>query len=306
MKTIGALSIAEGLILPKHCWWQVRSIHDDYVNLVAPEGFVTLIKSGSSLIPFGIEVGIKDSWHNYRLSEGQPVFQGPDSIVLGDVLTITGIHRRTCYICRPQTVNNHNEIELVQRIERISQLCVTEGKTGGILTYLGKYDPQLYWLRESFANGLYEDRIRRSFEVLVSGVYRDDDFQIIEGICNLLGIGPGLTPSGDDFLLGFLCGLRIIGQNSCRRVADKIAQFIEQNAPCLTTLMSAEYLKYGARGMYHQRVNEFIDAFNIGSENDLISKAIDLMNLGHFSGVDLLTGFAYGGLTAVQVTNGKI
>jgi hypothetical protein len=59
----------------------------------------------------------------------------------------------------------------------------------------------------------------------------------------LLGSGPGLTPSGDDVLAGFLAGAIAFGLD-----AAALRQAIEVLAPARTTALSAALLWHAARG----------------------------------------------------------
>ena len=59
----------------------------------------------------------------------------------------------------------------------------------------------------------------------------------------LLGSGPGLTPSGDDVLAGFLAGAFAFGLD-----AAALRQAIEVLAPARTTALSAALLWHAARG----------------------------------------------------------
>jgi hypothetical protein len=59
----------------------------------------------------------------------------------------------------------------------------------------------------------------------------------------LLGCGPGLTPSGDDLLAGFLVGARAFGLD----VTD-LRRTVLRHAPGTTTALSAALLWHAARG----------------------------------------------------------
>jgi hypothetical protein len=300
MKTIAALSVSESLrIHPQHAVWTVKSVHDEYLNLSTPEGLVTLIKSGNPMIPFGIEVDLKYTWTVYDIQEKHTVFQFPNRIVIDRVLTITDYDKCPRFRSRPRVDSTHDVTELASRLECIYQLCLKTNKLGGILTYLGKYEPQSESQRENWSTNTY-GRMWPRFETLVVGIVSNNDDLIRDGVCGLLGVGQGLTPSGDDFLLGFLCGLRDLGIDRCLAAAEKMAYHLLTNSPIRTTSLSAEYIKYGVKGFYHKRIIDFIEAFNMGSISDMLMEAESLMDLGHFSGVDLMTGFAYGGLTALQ------
>jgi hypothetical protein len=300
MKTCAALSVSKSLnIHPRHAVWQVKSIHNEYLNLSTPEGLVTIIKTGNPLIPFGISVDIKFNWHSYGIREKQPVFQFPTQIVIDGVLAITDYNKCPRFVCRPQFDHKNDESELSRRIDLIYRRCLQDRKPGGILSYLDQFDIQ-YRQKEAQFQYSVESRIWPRFQSLVAGINKNNDDLILEGVRGLLGLGQGLTPSGDDFLLGFLCGLRELGVGNCLEAAEKMAHHLVTNALCLTTSLSAEYIRYGVKGLYHQLIIEFIEMFHMGSVDEMTRKVDTLMNLGHYSGTDLLTGFAYGGLTALH------
>src|SRR5664279_3613125 len=71
----------------------------------------------------------------------------------------------------------------------------------------------------------------------------DDPFAQFAAVAVLLGRGPGLTPSGDDLVAGFLLGSRAFG----RAVPGAVAAVTEL-APGATTALSARLLGHAARG----------------------------------------------------------
>lgn len=302
MKTFVALSISESLNLhPKSEIWKIKSIHHEYLNLLTPNGLVTLVKAGKPMIPFGIEVDLKEDWFSYGISENQVVYQFPDQIVFEGICAITDYQRCPHVSCQPIFDRHFNAQEQIRRLHFLYQNVLKTAQTGGILTYLGMDD-----LTDSKQEGSqmsrYLEKVRARYKTLVTGIRSDSDERIREGVCGLLGIGQGLTPSGDDFLLGFLCGLREVGVNHSRSAAEKMAHCLAENAPSRTTTLSVEYLTYGIKRLYHQNLKELIEAFNMGNDEELSQKAVTLIGLGHFSGTDLLTGFIMGAQTTLSIT----
>jgi hypothetical protein len=94
----------------------------------------------------------------------------------------------------------------------------------------------------------------------------------------LLGRGPGLTPSGDDVLAGFLLGARAFGLHATGARAAVAAL-----APGRTTALSAALLWHSARGEW---VDEVATVVADPSERALSA----LLRVGHTSGAALATG----------------
>ncbi|MBT5265446.1 MAG: DUF2877 domain-containing protein [Rhodospirillaceae bacterium] len=101
----------------------------------------------------------------------------------------------------------------------------------------------------------------------------------------LLGLGEGLTPAGDDLLVGWMLGLQTTGQ---KLVAERLYQRIQSLAPDLTNAISQAHLAAGARGLASAALHDLLLALSgVGGVTDAL-KRID--RIGHSSGWDALAG----------------
>lgn len=99
------------------------------------------------------------------------------------------------------------------------------------------------------------------------------------------GLGPGLTPAGDDFLMGVLYGLWATQPGS-----PLIATIAEAAMPH-TTRLSAAWLAAAGRGEATQAWHTFVQALAAGHLTAMGSAAEKILNIGHSSGREALTGF---------------
>lgn len=107
----------------------------------------------------------------------------------------------------------------------------------------------------------------------------------------LLGLGPGLTPSGDDFLGGVMLALTARGHAGLR---DALWDLLAQELDDLTVPVSAMHLSAAADGMGAEVLHDLIDALASGDEHR-IAPALDLvLALGATSGADTVAGLAVG------------
>lgn len=121
----------------------------------------------------------------------------------------------------------------------------------------------------------------------------------------LVGLGPGLTPSGDDVLAGLLVALRHLGTaaRAGRAVwlADRLAEAVTSAARTRTTPLSATLLHCAARG---EASPEVIDVLRgVAGRQPLEPALRRLHRLGHTSGADLAQGIAIGA-SAVHALGG--
>lgn len=102
----------------------------------------------------------------------------------------------------------------------------------------------------------------------------------------LVGLGGGLTPAGDDFLVGALAALEWLGSGPVRQeLAREAAKRLGE-----TPELSRAFLSRALAGDYSLPVLDLFAALAAGSETDLAAAVARLCAVGHSSGSDLLGG----------------
>jgi hypothetical protein len=124
-------------------------------------------------------------------------------------------------------------------------------------------------------------------------------------LASLVGLGVGLTPSGDDVLVGALAALDLV--SACSPGARPLRQALVESLPlpleARTTRLSAQMLRAAADGLYAEPVLDLLDALADGgaSPAHVEHAAAALARLGHRSGRDTLLGIA----AALSRTNAR-
>ncbi len=104
----------------------------------------------------------------------------------------------------------------------------------------------------------------------------------------LVGLGPGLTPAGDDVLAGALAALHLLGGPPLRvRAAGR------------TTTLSAALLACAARGEVLAQAATLLRA--LGGDGAPAPAALALARVGHTSGRDLAAGLLLGATASAAV-----
>ena len=130
--------------------------------------------------------------------------------------------------------------------------------------------------------GILKNWLKKSFEVqLPITLYK-------EAVAKLLGQGPGLTPSGDDFLGGMLIALHVCGEKSVQKqLYTQVESLLDRTGP-----VSSAHLKAAALGEGTQSLHQVLNMLLEGNETKL-ELGIDAINqIGHTSGWDALSGVA--------------
>ena len=102
----------------------------------------------------------------------------------------------------------------------------------------------------------------------------------------LIGLGPGLTPSGDDYLGGVLLALRWLGRGA---QAESLWRWLEPRLE-RTGAISAAHLAAAAGGEAHEALHEVLENLSAWQAPDLHPSLSRLDTVGHTSGWDALAG----------------
>lgn len=121
-------------------------------------------------------------------------------------------------------------------------------------------------------------------------------------VAGLLGCGPGLTPSGDDVLAGYLFAARAFGLG-----AELVGAAVTARAPQATAALSAQLLRHAGRGEAISEVVELTNALTVVPNaraatvmDRLAGVAAALLRVGHTSGAALAWGVLLAGEHAVS------
>ncbi|NDL55604.1 DUF2877 domain-containing protein [Phytoactinopolyspora mesophila] len=130
-----------------------------------------------------------------------------------------------------------------------------------------------------------DELVRQAAALLTDGL-STDRHRLGDAVDALLGLGPGLTPAGDDVLAGALTTLRAVHS----RRADELTAAIEAAAPLSrTTTVSAGLLAYAAQGRCVPELAALLAALE-SPGGDVQSAHRDLLTVGHTSGSALYAG----------------
>lgn len=112
----------------------------------------------------------------------------------------------------------------------------------------------------------------------------------------LAGLGPGLTPAGDDWLAGWLVGLRAVAAMADPRAEPPLAleavgAAVVASAQQRTTRLSLAFLQAAAEGAVDEAWHSLLAALTDASMFQIKVAAERVMEHGATSGSDMLAGF---------------
>lgn len=280
---------------------KVHSVFDRAINIVAPWGqLVTLAARQLDDAPWTIRAEVRD-WSGAGIQAGDPAdfstraisFDSADSVVL-----LPGARE---WFAKRIPLADITTAELGTGAAALGGLLETHGVRGGILEappVEGAAEANAKAPANAFDAGIAHG-LRAGREALETAVRAGDSMAIGEAALQLLGLGSGLTPAGDDFL----CGLALLAAQPGSRLGaarGALSAVVGQH-PDRTTLLSWTTLREAVDGRARESLLELLSKLfrhraedPAGLVRHLRAPVDRALGIGHTSGTDILSGLLAG------------
>ncbi len=276
MQSINALSLA-----PDVNDWLANSRHPrilhvfDYVcNLINEHREVlSIVTQQIGNGPFNLVIE-DDILFSARLNVQSSISIGADQLNLGD-LTINTVNARLWSPC-PDWERLHAKKDDI--LNQLTSLPITNYQKRGLDTPFAKI-AQGYSTTPNFQSLISN---------LCSSLVTADLPNCIDSAKQLAGLGSGLTPAGDDFILGAVLAAWIIHSPD---VAKVLAKEVTNTAAPLTTSLSAAWLRSAGKGEAGILWHDLFDALNSADSAYIQASLEKILAIGETSGADALAGF---------------
>lgn len=278
---VRALSIASPAeqLLRANAEWRVVQLFDRSINLAtASGGFISVNAAGIDPAPFSIlvESNVQDA-PSYR-----QVFAN------GDQLQTVTVGCRELQIGRVH-IDLRAAREWNPLLPKGQLVNVTVyADIGRVVTLLDQFAPQDSLPVECGRKGDSKigAQVRLAWGKMRQALVQDAPAEGRQGAFLAAGVGIGLTPSGDDFLVGVMLALWLAMKDPEPYIDSLIA-----GATGRTGQLSMALLKSAARGEAGQAWHHLVEALIRSDSSMLESSVHSLMSAGHTSGTDALFGF---------------
>jgi len=121
-----------------------------------------------------------------------------------------------------------------------------------------------------------------SIRSISESTQKRDLMKLSNQLSGIVGLGNGFTPSGDDFIVGFLfCLNRILSSSN-----HKHGKFVIMGN---TNWASKKFIDYSQSGIVIEPLEVFVN-FLLSGENEIKSSLMDLIQVGKSSGIDASIG----------------
>jgi hypothetical protein len=269
----------------------VHSVFDHAMNiLLSGNYFLTVLSDKYLSVPFGISLDLEEGFSFRNWTEpGEIVWVNKNRIWLkSKIFDLTSgfqPHIINCSI-KPCDINKFNP-----EVTELIHSWVTESFYRGGFYEL--YDSLFFSVFDEVcsSNDPVSIYAHRLLKTLKKNFLDENGREAAETLNEFVGLGTGLTPSGDDFILGFLAFFHFLKKPLFRsNIIGDIRKKLMNSISGRTTMISEVYLNYGLNGQFSEILTEFIQSLFITDAAELRKKTFKLLSVGSTSGMDMIAG----------------
>ncbi len=273
---------------------KIHSVFSRVINITSSEGVLyTIANKNTDNAPYTLRLDFEKSFKDI-INKEDKITIDKGSIMIGNLeIYLSDLSMRKNERVR---LSDFFVSNIKKNIEMFDELIIESGERGGCKAYYLHHFLGMYKNSEN----LIEKEVRKRIESFYNDLM--DNKLDENSIKKLVGLGAGLTPSGDDFLTGFLASVGVFDCN--RNLVEMIRSYIY---PLLnsTTDISGAMLKAALEDKYREFLNEFVYSF-FGYDNEEFIKAFkNLLTIGSSSGTDMCVGVLVGFLYTIERIEGK-
>lgn len=145
-------------------------------------------------------------------------------------------------------------------------------------------------------------RATPAIAALLVAVAQFDQPRALLAVDRLAGLGPGLTPSGDDFIIGVCAALTLAGATHAvgwREQTSDLVPALASRAANRTTVLSAAWLRHAASGEFSLELHRLCACLVRPDRLGIAQATRALLSFGATSGADTALGLLLGGQAAL-------
>ncbi|MGW3376231.1 oxamate carbamoyltransferase subunit AllH family protein [Streptomyces hydrogenans] len=262
----------------------VHSVFARVVNLLTPDGtLIALAARGSGDAPRTLTADVSD-WSAYHLSAGLGVtFATGNVSVDGRRLRLATAGARAWRPATPSLAALPPGA-LAAAADAVDRICRAHGPLGGMLGAAPGAGP----MERAVVDALHAGRT-----TLLDAVRDGGAAPVRRGVLALLGLGPGLTPAGDDFLTGLALVAALPGSRLAA-LRPPLREVLAAHGR-RTTALSLATLHEAAEGRVRSELLALVALLATGDPGAALHASVrKVLAIGHSSGGDTLSGLVAG------------
>jgi hypothetical protein len=264
---------------------RVQGVYRSVVNFATSDGLLTVASSDTGALPNGIQVDVGSDWRMLGIQAGMAVHASLHEVRVPEAsleIRLDEARQWSPRLRYPKAVASPAAERWRRRRRGTWANAGRWASSGGFgpLFRRGRNDRDRSGIPEVARS------IVATLEIVLLGGDRCAAARVAAG---LIGLGPGLTPSGDDALIGIEAALHALGSPMAGFTAAAL-----DDVEARTTSVAATLLRHAAAGETAERVHNLVAAL-LGLDDSAVATAMErAVAWGATSGTDCLFGVLVG------------
>jgi hypothetical protein len=273
----------------------IHSVFRKAVNITHDGTILALLSDELPRMPNGVRLrSVVTDELLPNLRPGMEVFVGNDRLAIPTCNFSFHLSDTPAWEPRPDVIAYHWHRETVaQHTRLLTQFLADKQHQGGLAPLVGSL-----LLKQPHKETSLSRMAMPKLRLLAQASWRQNIAGLEEATRGLAGLGPGLTPSGDDVLGGFAAIMALLSPQLSADSASRkhIASTIAAVAKPRTTTLSAVLLGYAARGEVAEQFGTLLLTLKLPAEatETVLDAADRVLAFGASSGGDTLLGMLLG------------
>lgn len=262
---IECIEMHEAINFDKKLYGKVHSVFKNVLNLKIKNELITLLNLSFLKAPKSIICKI-DDFKKLNIKSGDEFYFYNESLQLNDY--IFDLSKSKKYYLDKLPLIMKNEV-LKNNIKLIREYYIKNN----------------YFISENLIYQEFEQKLK----IIKNALCNNKVYSVKEILSTFFGYGQGLTPTGDDIILGIYMGVKCFKNENVQKILFEV---IEENKT-KTTDISIQMLQSALENYYRMEYILFLN--ELDKKNFSLQNLELILNIGHSSGRDILRGilFAY-------------
>jgi len=300
LKAIFIGSTAASRIFNQKRIGRVHSVFRRAFNVLTSENqLISVVRADVGKGPINIVTNLPQSvsMTSIGVKKNYEVLKVDDSITVGNNVLVISTKNAKQWKPRKKFRGNLLTIKKIRdNLKTVKEVTYSHGRFDGLaqlIEYMEEEHLERFVSKKlnSFAR-MALPRISKFVKAIKAGSSQE----IKRSAKNLIGFGPGLTPSADDMLLGLMTSLALISENLDvnTNFALRVNKDITSCIPGRTTLISQEFLMHAAAGEANESILTLIEKILTAKPNQVENATKHVLAIGEASGTDIVFGILLG------------
>lgn len=277
----------------------VQGVFDGAINIRMGGGLITIVPQAGEKGPLNLGVRLpfeQKSLSSLGIRDGERVVLADSLLEIGDHCRILVGAASIYSPCLQFPAPLLRADEIGENLRVMTKAAILGGNMDGLGGLLALTQEGICRTKPGALNMFASaalPRIARLELALRAG----EDSKLTVAVRELVGLGPGLTPSADDMLAALVLLSVLHSTNLKRRpLRVPIARVVASLPPGMTTALSEEFLRQAASGRGNERITRLCSAMLTGGPEAVERETKRVLGIGATSGTDAVLGIAVGTL----------